>query len=39
MKEPAWLIRVIECFSNTTDELVFEFVLPNVDPENVEDAS
>lgn len=31
MKEPAWLIRVIECFSNNTDELVCEFDLPNVE--------
>lgn len=30
MKEPAWLIRIIECFSNVTDELVCELVLPNV---------
>ena len=29
--QPAWLIRVIECFSNVTDELVCEFVLPNVE--------
>ena len=31
MKEPAWLIRIIECFSNATDELVCESVLPNVE--------
>ena len=31
MKEPAWLVRIIEYFSNTTDELVGEFDLPNVE--------
>ena len=31
MKEPSWLVRVVEYFSNETDELVGEFALPQVE--------
>lgn len=31
MSEPHWLVRVVECFSNETDALVGEFVLPPVE--------
>ena len=31
MKEPNWLVRVVEYFSNETDELVGEFVLSQVE--------
>ena len=31
MKEPGWLVRVIEYFSKETDELMGEFVLPQVE--------
>lgn len=31
MKEPIWLVRVIECFSNNTDEFVSEVALPTVE--------
>lgn len=31
MKEPSWLARVVEYFSNETDELVGEFPLPQVE--------
>ena len=31
MKEPGWLVRDVEYFSNETDELVGEFVLPQVE--------
>jgi hypothetical protein len=31
MREPSWLVRVVEYFSNETDELVGEFVLPQVE--------
>lgn len=30
MNEPSWLVRVVEYFSNETDELVGEFALPQV---------
>ena len=30
MKEPSWLVRVVERFSNETDELTGEFILPEV---------
>jgi|SRR6266850_848609 hypothetical protein len=30
MKEPNWLVRVVERFSNETDELTGEFILPEV---------
>lgn len=31
MKEPDWLVRVIEYFSNETDELIGEIPLPKVE--------
>lgn len=31
MKEPSWLVRVVEYFSNETDELIGEFALPHVE--------
>jgi hypothetical protein len=31
MSEPSWLVRVIEYFSNETDELIGEFALPQVE--------
>ena len=31
MKEPEWLLRVVEYFSNRTEELEGEFVLPSID--------
>ncbi|MEJ7577308.1 MAG: hypothetical protein WKF74_09930 [Pyrinomonadaceae bacterium] len=31
MREPSWLVRVIEYFSNETDELLGEFALPQVE--------
>jgi len=31
MKEPSWLVRVIEYFSNENDELVGEFALPQIE--------
>jgi hypothetical protein len=31
MSEPSWLVRVVEYFSNETDELVGEFALPQVE--------
>lgn len=31
MKEPSWLVRVVEYFSNETEELVGEFALPQVE--------
>jgi len=30
MKEPSWLVRIVECFSNETDEFVCEFALPPI---------
>ncbi len=31
MKQPSWLIRIIECYSVETEELVSETVLPHVE--------
>jgi|GEM_PF-3091056 len=31
MKEPGWLVRIVEYFSNETDEFVGEFALPQVE--------
>ena len=31
MSEPSWLVRVVEYFSNETDELIGEFALPQVE--------
>jgi hypothetical protein len=31
MKAPRWLVRVVEYFSNETDELIGEFALPQVE--------
>lgn len=31
MKEPTWLVRVVDCYSNKTDDLVAEHRLPPID--------
>ena len=31
MKEPSWLVRVVEYYSNQTDEMVGQFALPQVE--------